>query len=66
MQTKAGRIKARATIEKRHGKDFWKKIGAVGGRNGHEKGFFLDRELAARAGRIGGKKSKRGKKNASK
>lgn len=58
--TKLGAQKARATIISRHGADFYKRIGAIGGQNGHTGGFFADRELARRAGRIGGMRSKRG------
>jgi len=36
--------------------------GAQGGRNGHTGGFHADRELARRAGKIGGTKSRRLKK----
>lgn len=38
--------------------DFYKRIGSIGGRNGNTGGF-ADRELASRAGRIGGLKSRR-------
>ena len=58
--TKAGAMKAKETNLKRYGKDFYKTIGKRGGENGHGmKGFALDKERASRAGRIGGKKSKR-------
>lgn len=39
--------------------DFYKRIGAIGGRNGKTGGFFKDRELARKAGAIGGKISRR-------
>ena len=58
--TLAGGRKARDTNYKLHGKDFYKRIGAIGGRNGHTGGFAADPERARRAGAIGGKKSKRG------
>lgn len=58
--TKLGGLKARDTNIK-NDPDFYKKIGAKGGRNGHTGGFAADPELARRAGAIGGKKSKRGK-----
>ena len=61
MQTKAGGIKAAKTNYERHGKDFYKIIGRKGGMNGHEKGFFLNRELAREAGRKGGRISRRGR-----
>lgn len=57
--TKEGGLKARETNYKEHGRDFYKRIGQIGGRNGHTGGF-KDRELASRAGKIGGMKSKRG------
>lgn len=41
--------------------DFYKKIGAIGGANGNAGGFAANRELASKAGRIGGLKSRRGK-----
>ena len=59
--TKAGGIKAAATNKKRNGEDFFKRIGAIGGRNGHTGGFASSHELAVEAGRKGGRDSKRGK-----
>ena len=41
--------------------DFYRKIGSIGGRNGHTGGFAANPELARIAGAKGGKKSKRGK-----
>ena len=61
VQTKAGGIKAAKTNYERHGKDFYKRIGRLGGQNGHTGGFFGHPELAKIAGRKGGKISKRGK-----
>lgn len=58
---KEGGRKAAATNIKRHGEDFYKRIGAKGGRNGHTGGFAANRELASIAGRKGGLKSRRGK-----
>ena len=40
--------------------DFYKKIGAKGGRNGHTGGFAANRALARIAGAKGGRKSRRG------
>lgn len=57
--TVEGGKKAAATNKLKHGEDFYQKIGQRGGRNGHTGGF-CDRELARRAGRLGGLKSKRG------
>lgn len=59
--TKAGGKKAAITNRQNHGSDFYARIGAIGGRNGHTGGFASNPELAKRAGAIGGRKSKRGK-----
>lgn len=59
--TKAGGLKARATNLKRHGHDFYQRIGAKGGHNGNTGGFAANPELAKWAGSKGGKISKRGK-----
>ena len=59
--TKAGATKARDTIYKKHGKDFYRHIGRKGGKKGHTGGFFANRELARTAGQKGGRISKRGK-----
>lgn len=63
--TKEGALKAAKTNKKRHGKNFYKEIGAIGGRNGHTGGFAANPELARIAGAKGGKISRRGpaKKN---
>lgn len=58
--TKAGGRKAAASNYKKHGKDFYKRIGAKGGANGHTGGFAANPELARAAGRKGGLISKRG------
>ena len=58
--TLAGGRKARDTNYKLHGKDFYKRIGAIGGRNGHTGGFAANPELAREAGRKGGRISRRG------
>jgi len=54
-----GGRKAAETNRKRHGKDFYAKIGAVGGQRGHTGGFAANRELARAAGRKGGLISRR-------
>ena len=59
--TKAGGVKAAATNKTRHGKDFYAKIGAKGGKNGHTGGFAANRELARLAGAKGGRISRRTK-----
>lgn len=58
-RTKAGGQKAAATNLERHGKDFYREIGAKGGRNGHTGGFASNPELAKIAGAKGGRISKR-------
>lgn len=60
--TKAGGILAAKTNKEKYGKDFYKKIGSKGGKLGRTGGFWADRELASRAGKIGGEKSRRNKK----
>ena len=42
--------------------DFYKKIGAIGGRNGNTGGFAANPELARIAGAKGGRASRRGRK----
>ena len=59
--TKAGGLKAAETNKKLHGPDFYARIGAKGGRNGHTGGFAANPMLARIAGTKGGLKSKRGK-----
>lgn len=59
--TKLGGKKAAETNMKRHGKDFYKKIGAMGGKKGTTGGFAANRELARIAGAKGGRISRRGK-----
>lgn len=58
--TKAGAKKAVVSIKEKYGDDYYRKIGRKGGQNGTTGGFAADHELAARAGAIGGKKSRRG------
>ena len=60
--TKAGGQAAAATNKKKYGPDFYAKIGAKGGQNGHTGGFFANRELARKAGQKGGRVSRRPKK----
>lgn len=59
--TKAGGKKTAATNLERHGKDFYREIGAMGGsRTGtRPKGFAANLELARIAGAKGGRISKR-------
>lgn len=64
--TVAGGQLAAIQNKKRHGKDFYARIGAMGGRKGHTGGFAANRELAREAGRKGGLISRRGKATTSK
>lgn len=57
--TKAGGLKARQTNYERQGKDFYKRIGQIGGRNGHTGGFAANPALAKIAGAKGGRISRR-------
>ena len=54
-----GGLKAAKTNKLKYGEDFYSRIGAKGGRNGHTGGFAANPELAKRAGSLGGKKSRR-------
>ena len=60
--TKLGGRKAAMTNIKKYGEDFYKNIGAKGGKLGKTGGFFADRDLARRAGTKGGRISRRGKR----
>ena len=57
--TKSGGQKAANTNKERYGKDFYQKIGRVGGKKSTTGGFAANPELAREAGRKGGKKSRR-------
>ena len=57
--TETGGRKARDTNRARYGKDYYKVIGAKGGKIGRTGGFYANRELARRAGAIGGRISTR-------
>lgn len=60
--TKIGGSRAAATNKRKYGKNFYAKIGALGGAVGKTGGFYQDRELARQAGAKGGKLSRRGYK----
>ena len=57
--TKAGSQKAVATTKQKHGADFFKKIGKIGGQASGTGGFYGNPERASRAGKIGGKLGRR-------
>lgn len=59
--TKEGGIKAAQKNMLRHGKNFYARIGAIGGKRGTTGGFAANRELARIAGRKGGLISRRRK-----
>ena len=58
--TPAGGAKAATTNKTKYGRDFYARIGAMGGKAGHTGGFYANRDLARVAGRKGGLKSRRG------
>ncbi len=58
--TKLGGAKAATTNRTKYGKDFYARIGAMGGKMGHTGGFYANRELARKAGAKGGRISRRG------
>lgn len=60
--TKLGGQMAAAKNKELYGEDFYKKIGAKGGRISKTGGFYANRELARKAGAIGGAISRRGPK----
>ena len=60
--TQQGSKKAVKTIKERHGKDYFARIGKIGGRNGRTGGTFGNPKRAAKIGSVGGKRSKRGYK----
>lgn len=62
--TVLGGKRAAETNKKKYGDDFYPRIGAIGGKNGHTGGFYGNRELARVAGAKGGRISRRTKKYA--
>lgn len=60
--TKAGGKAAAETNRKNHGKNFYARIGAMGGKKGRTGGFYANRDLARIAGAKGGRISRRTKK----
>ncbi|MDR0397889.1 MAG: hypothetical protein LBH36_01760 [Candidatus Nomurabacteria bacterium] len=59
--TVEGGRKAAATTKAKYGKDFYARIGAIGGSLSRTGGFAANPELAKIAGARGGKVSRRGK-----
>lgn len=63
--TKIGGLRAAAKNKELYGEDFYRKMGAIGGKKSKGGGFAANPELAREAGRKGGmKKPGEGKKNA--
>lgn len=60
--TRAGGKAAAETNKRKHGADFYARIGAKGGKKGRTGGFAANRELARIAGAKGGRISRRTKK----
>jgi uncharacterized protein len=58
--TKAGGYAASETNRLKYGQDFYSRIGSKGGRLGRTGGFYANRELARKAGAVGGRISRRG------
>ena len=61
-----GGRKAAATNKAKYGKDFYARIGSMGGKLGRTGGFYANRELARIAGAKGGRISRRTKKTSAK
>lgn len=59
--TKVGGKAAASTNKTKYGKDFYARIGAMGGKKGHTGGFAANPELARIAGQKGGRISRRTK-----
>lgn len=59
--TRDGGLKARDTNKDKYGQDFYSRIGKTGGENGNTGGFWANRELARRAGTLGGQISTKSK-----
>jgi uncharacterized protein len=58
--TLAGGKAAAETNKRLYGKDYYHRIGRLGGKKGRTGGFYLNRELARIAGAKGGRVSRRG------
>lgn len=58
--TTDGNRKSAATNKELYGADFYRRIGAIGGKKSTKGGFYANRQLAREAGLKGGAKSRRG------
>jgi general stress protein YciG len=61
--TQQGGKAAAKTNKTKYGPDFYARIGAMGGKKGRTGGFYANRDLARKAGAIGGRISRRTKKS---
>ena len=59
--THTGGLKTAQTNKVKYGEDYYQRIGAIGGTKSRTGGFAFSRELAIRAGRLGGS-ARKGKK----
>ncbi len=59
--THKGGKAAAARNKAKYGSDFYARIGKMGGRAGTTGGFYANRDLARKAGAMGGRISRRGK-----
>lgn len=59
--TQKGGFKAAKTNKQRYGTEFYMQIGKMGGKKSTGGGFAKDPELARKAGRLGGLRSRRRK-----
>lgn len=64
-QTREGALKAKETIRKKYGEDYYATIGRKGGQTSTTGGFYANRELARIAGRKGGLASPKDKNESS-
>lgn len=59
--TKEGGNASATKNKKLYGADYYVRIGALGGKASRTGGFYANRELASRAGKIGGQRSRKPK-----
>lgn len=52
--TRIGGMRSAESNIRQYGEDFYKRIGSIGGAKGHTGGFYVNREMAKVAGRLGG------------
>lgn len=59
--TKEGAKNTANYMKTTYGADYYARIGAMGGKASKTGGFYANRELASRAGKIGGQRSRKPK-----